>query len=72
MSEGRIKLSEEIVSERKQIMGIFPPPIENTPLFVMDITNHKHQLYDVYRGMIIERGVIDDCCQRLKRTFQRT
>jgi len=65
-----MKLSEDIISERNQIMSGFCVPLQNTPLFATDRTDHRCQLEKVYKGMLREACVIDDCCRRFERTLR--
>ena len=65
-----MKISEEIISERNQIIGTFSTPMQYTSLLAMDITDHRCQLDNVYKNLLREACVIDDCCRRFKLTFQ--
>ena len=47
-------------------------PVHQTPLLGTDTTDHRCQVEKVYKGMLHEACVIDDCCRRFERTFERT
>ena len=42
-----------------------------TELAVTDIDDHRFSVERVYRGLLREAGVIDDCCRRFERQFKR-
>lgn len=51
-------------------MSGFCIPLQRTPLFATDLTDHKCQIEMVYKGMLHEACVIDDCCRRFKEAFR--
>lgn len=63
---------EDILEQRKNIMGSLHTPVQQTPLFGTDITDHRHQIEKVYKGMLHEACVIDNCCRRFEKMFGRT
>ncbi len=40
------------------------------PLLPFDVVMHRNELEKVYKGMLHEAGVIDDCCRRFEKTFE--
>jgi len=64
-----MKLSSEIIRERNQIISSFSTPIQYTSLIATDITDHRYWMEKVYRNMLREACVIDDCCRRFERMF---
>ena len=64
-----MKLNVEDISERKGIAAGFCIPLRHTPLIASDKVNHKFQLEEVYKGMLREACVIDDCCRRFEIMF---
>jgi len=65
-----MKLDRDIFGERNQIINSSALPFINNPLTSYDITVHKWEIEKVYKGMLHEACVIDDCCRRFKRTFE--
>jgi hypothetical protein len=64
-----MKAKEEYILERNQIISNFKIPLRHTPLIRSDISGHKNQIENVYKGMLHEACVIDDCCRRFERMF---
>jgi len=67
-----MKLNEDIISERNRIASsnqhfTFCFPLRHTPLLASDMVDHKNQLEKVYKYMLREACVIDDCCRRLEK-----
>lgn len=60
---------EDILSERKGIAYILCTPTRHIPLVASDEADHKHQIEKVYKGMLHEACVIDDCCRRFEKMF---
>lgn len=48
----------------------FYRPLGFTDLAVTDIDDHKFSVEQVYRGMLREVSVVDDCCRRFERQFK--
>jgi len=71
MSKKRIKPSETDISERAQIIRSFCDEMKLTGLLSTDITDHKCWIEEVYKQMMHEKRVIDDCSRRFKRTFEQ-
>lgn len=65
-----MKIDEEIISERKRIMGGFNVPLQYTPLFATDRSDHKCQLEKAYKEMLHEVSAIDDCSRRFEAMFK--
>ncbi len=65
-----MKLNKDIFSERNRIINKFCLGLGYAPLNPHDIADHRCQLEKVYKGMLHEACVIDDCCRRFKRTFE--
>ena len=61
---------ENIIPERNQIIRSFPTPIEKTSLLATDISDHRLWLEKVYRELLHDAGVIDDCCRRFESMFK--
>lgn len=61
---------EDVLAERNKIVNSFNIPLRHIPLVASDIDAHKCHVEKVYRGMLHEKCVIDDCCRRFKRTFE--
>jgi len=72
MSKKRIKPNETDISERKQIIRSFCTQLEYTALLETDINDHKCQVETVYKQMLHEKKVIDECRRRFKRTFEES
>lgn len=64
-----MKLNIEDISERNRIVNSFHIPPRHLPLVTTDIADHKCQIEKVYKGMLREVCVIDDCCRRFERMF---
>lgn len=62
---------ENVLDERNKIVNSFCMPMEHSRLIATDITDHKFQIYKVYKGMLHEACVIDDCCRRFEKMFGR-
>jgi len=61
-----------IKSERMNISSwSFYAPLQAMELNEIDIADHELQVEAVYRGMLHEVSVIDDCRRRFDRTFRR-
>lgn len=66
------KLIPQDLSERRNIASWeFYQNLRFTGLTVTDIDDHKFSVEQVYRGMLHEVSVIDDCRRRFERTFER-
>ena len=61
---------EDVLRERNSIVNSFSIPLRHRPLVAGDMADHKCRVEKVYRGMLHEACVIDDCCRRFKRTFE--
>lgn len=66
-----MKLNTEFISERKAIAGSSCIPLRHTPLIATDMVDHKRHIEKVYKEMLHEVCVIDDCCWRFERMFGR-
>lgn len=64
-----MKLNTDIISERKAITSS-PFLFRHTPLIANDITDHKHHLEKIYKELLHEACVIDDCCWRFEKMFR--
>ena len=63
-------LGIKALSERMNISGWdFYAPLQVTELNEMDMADHKCRLEEVYKGMLREACVIDDCCRRFENMF---
>ncbi|HUW19871.1 MAG TPA: hypothetical protein VMW16_11270 [Sedimentisphaerales bacterium] len=71
MSKKRIKPSETDISERAQIINSFCDEINLTELLATDITDHKCRIEEVYKQMLHEKKVIDECRRRFEKTFKK-
>lgn len=58
-----------IITERKKIAASFRIPPRHLPLVASDMADHKCQIEKVYKGMLREVCVIDDCCRRFENMF---
>ena len=65
-----MKLNIKDISERNRIVNSFCIPLRHTPLFASDIADHKYQIEKVYKGLLREACVIDDCCRRFEKMFR--
>ena len=65
-----MKLSEDNFLERNHIVNSFCVQLRHSQLLATDIADHKSQVEKVYKGMLHEARVIDDCCRRFERTFE--
>jgi len=72
MSKKRIKPNTTDISERRQIINSFCDEIKFSELLATDITDHKYQIEKVYKQMLHEKKVIDDCCRRFEKMFRGT
>ena len=68
LGEG-MKLNAEVILERKAIAGGSCIPLRNTPLIASDIAGHKRHIEKVYKEMLHEACVVDDCCWRFEKMF---
>ncbi len=67
-----MKLKKGIFSERNKIVNSFCMSLRAvTPLIPSDLADHKRQLEKVYKSMLIDVDVIDNCCERFRRIFER-
>ncbi len=58
--------------ERMNISGwSFYAPLQATELNEMDIADHELQVEVVYKGLLHEVSVIDDCLRIFEETFKR-
>lgn len=64
-----MKLNKEDILERNRIVNSFRIPVRHTPLVPTDMADHKCWIEKVYKGMLREACVIDDCCRRFERIF---
>jgi len=64
-----MKLNTEFILERKVIAGNSCFPLRHTPLITSDIADHKRRVEKVYKELLHEACVIDDCCRRFERMF---
>lgn len=64
-----MKLNTEVILERKAIVGSSCIPLRHTPLIATDIADHKSQIEKVYKELLHEACVMDDCCWRFKKMF---
>ena len=65
-----MKPNKDIIIERGRIARSFPAPIPFTKLVATDKADHRDLVEKVYKGMLREAGVIDECCERFDRTFK--
>ncbi len=66
-----MKLNEDIFWERNQIVDSFDTPLRRTLLIPTDMADHKCQVEKVYKQMLHEASVIDECCRRFEKMFRR-
>lgn len=67
-----MKLNTKELSERMNISSwVFYEPLQATELNEMDIADHVLQVEAVYKGMLHEVSVYDDCRRIFERTFKR-
>ena len=71
MLEGGMKLNVDDILERKNIAANVCYPLRHIPLVTSDISDHKCWLEKVYKGMLREACVIDDCCRRFEKMFRQ-
>lgn len=65
-------MKPNIKSERMNISGWdFYALLQATELNEMDIEDHELQVEAVFKELLHEVSVIDDCRRRFKRTFER-
>ncbi len=57
------------ITERINIEANFRIPVRHTPLVASDMADHKCRLEEIYKGMLREACVIDDCCRRFEIMF---
>ena len=62
---------KKIKLERKKIAENFHIPLRHIPLVKTDIADHKCQIEKVYKGMLREFSVVDDCCLRFEKMFKQ-
>lgn len=66
-----MKIDDNLLEERIGIANMhFCAPLELTELNQIDLCLHKSDIKKVYKGMLREACVIDDCCRRFKRMFR--
>lgn len=65
-----MKLNTKFILERKAIAGSSYIPLRHTPLITTDIADHKRHIEKVYKELLHEACVIDDCCWRFKKMFR--
>lgn len=64
-----MKLDENILLEHTRISNcIFD---EDDNLTDTDEAYNNHEILEVYRPLLHERSVIDDCCERFRKTFKK-
>ncbi len=61
---------ESAVIERNQITGSFSTQISPTSMIATDKTDHGFWVQKVYRGLLHEKSVIEECYRRFKKTFE--
>ena len=66
-----MKLNIEDFSERNRIVNSFCIPLRHIPLITSDIADHKCWIEKVYKGMLREASVVDDCCRRFEKIFKQ-
>ena len=66
----RIKPDATDISERRKIIKSFCDEMKFTGLLATDVTNHEHQIRKVYRQMLHEKRVIDECRRRFEKMFK--
>ena len=59
------------IMERINIEAKFCIQLRHIPLVTSDIADHKCQIEKVYKGMLREACVVDDCCRRFEIMFGR-
>lgn len=64
-----MKLNGEVILERKAIAGISCFPLRHTPLVTTDVADHKCHIEKVYKELLHEACVVDDCCRRFEKMF---
>lgn len=65
-----MKLNKKDICERKAIAGSSGIPLRHTPLVKSDIADHKSHIEKVYKEMLHEACVVDDCCRRFEIMFR--
>jgi len=66
-----MKKMNKNLAERMNIASWdFYGPLRFTDLAVTDIDDHKLSVERVYRGMLREAGVVDDCSRRFEQMFK--
>lgn len=65
-----MKLKADVIKERNSIVGSFQIPIRHIPLVASDMADHRLHLEKVYKGMLREACVIDDCCWQFEKIFR--
>ena len=65
-----MKLNVDDISERNRIVNSFIVPLRHIPLIASDMADHKRQILKVYKGMLREACVIDDCRRRFETMFR--
>ena len=66
-----MKLNKDDLLERNRIVNSFCVPLRHIPLVTSDMADHKRQMEKVYKGMLREARVIDDCCRRFENMFKQ-
>jgi len=64
-----MKLNIDDILERKNIAANVCYSLRHIPLVTSDMADHKCWVEKVYKGMLHEVSVIDDCCRRFDLTF---
>lgn len=59
------------IMERKKIAVCFYIPPRHIPLTTSDKADHKCRIKEVYKGMLREACVVDDCLRRFEIMFGR-
>jgi len=62
-----MEIDLEHITERINIAAGFCIPPRHIPLTTSDKADHKCQIEKVYKGMLREACVVDDCCWRFER-----
>jgi len=64
-----MKVDSSLIFERNKIIWSFTTLITFTGLLATDITDHRHNIKQVYRQLLHEKSVYEECMRRFRRTF---
>lgn len=53
--------------ERNRIIWLSLAPIEFTEMTKDDVKEHRFWLEKIYRGLLHDTGVVDECCRRFEK-----